>query len=76
MRMVYRPQSAARFPAMMAHTGTDVNSCLQGIGLLFCEKKKIALIGDQYVVIANVHELEILAQSMMGKRVLTLFWLL
>jgi hypothetical protein len=26
--------------------------------------------------IANVHELEILAQSMMGKWVLTLFWLL
>jgi aminoglycoside phosphotransferase (APT) family kinase protein len=27
-------------------------------------------------IIANVHELEILAKSMMGKRVLTLFWLL
>jgi hypothetical protein len=27
-------------------------------------------------LIGNVHELEIQAQSMMGKRVLTLFWLL
>jgi hypothetical protein len=35
-----------------------------------------ARVGGITLGIANVHEHEILAQSMMGKRVLTLFWLL
>jgi hypothetical protein len=41
-------------------------------------KQKITTVEEfgYVILIANVHELEILAQSMMGKRVLTLFWLL